>query len=174
MQVPSHEEKLSEAAFFLDVFEALQLRGESMTHGRTQQTEAAYLFSAILGAFYAALDQWHRRVGNHSAYQAFKKENPEIHGSTEQGGWRSTTVHLTHVAIAETQQAPTLAVDAHVKFGRSKLVERDDVPFANLQVHFPEYCVTYRGRSTPVLIFCREHLHSLRQLLSPGSPQGRK
>jgi hypothetical protein len=171
VQAHSHEEKLLEAAFFLEVFEALQLRGESMTHGRTQETEAAYLFSAILGAFYSALDQWHRRVGNHSAYQTFKKEHPEVHGNTEQDGWRSTTVHLKHVAIAETQQAATLAVDAHVKFGCSKLVERDDVPFANLQVHFPEYCVTYRGRSTPVLTFCREHLHSLRELLSPVSAQ---
>ena len=172
MQKPSYEEKLAEAAFFLDLLEALQLRDESMTHGRTQEAEAAYLFSAILGAFYAALDQWRHQVGSNRAYQAFKKQHPEIHGSSVQGGWRNTTVHLTHVPIAETQQVPTLGVDAHMKFQRSKLVERDDIWWTHLQVHLPEYRVTYRGNSAPVLAFCRKHLQSLRELLSATPPPG--
>ena len=165
MQGSSYDEKLEEAAFFLELFEALQLRDESMTSGRTKEEEAAYLFSAILGAFYSALDQWHRRVGNNRAYQEFKRQHPEIHGSAEQGGWRNITVHMAHVGISETQQSPTLALDAHVKFQRSKLVDRDDVPFARLEVHLPEYCVTYRGHATPILEFCREHLGVLRKFL---------
>jgi len=166
MQTPSYQEKLTEAAFFLDLFEVLQLRDESMTHGRTQEAEAAYLFSAILGAFYAALDQWRRQVKNHRRYDAFKKEHPEIHGNTEQGGWRSTTVHLMHVPIAETQQVPTLGIEAHIRIQRVKLVDREDLWWGNAQVHLLHYCVSYRGHSAPVLAFCRMHLESLRELFS--------
>lgn len=170
MPKPSYEEKLAEAAFFLDLFDALQLRDDSISHGRTQETEAAYLFSAILGAFYAALDQWNHQVGDNRAYQAFKKQHPEVHGSTEQGGWRNTTVHLKHVPISETQQVPTSSVDAYKKIQKSKLVEHDSAWWENSQVHLPEYRVDYRGRSLPVLDFCHNHLQSLREQLSAARP----
>jgi hypothetical protein len=164
--MPDAEIKLAEAAFFLDLFEALELREESFTPSHSQEAEASFLFSAVLGAFYAALDQWHRNIGNNKIYQAFKKLHPEIHGSTEQGGWRNLTVHLSHVAISETNLVPTLAMDLHVRVSRTKLGQCEDVPFAPIQVHRPEYCVNYRGQDKPVLEFCREHLVELRKLLS--------
>ena len=170
MPKPSYEEKLAEAAFFLDLFDALQLRDASMSPRRTLETEAAYLFSAILGAFYAALDQWNHQVGDNHAYQAFKKQHPEVHGNTKQGGWRSTTVHLKHVPISETQQVPTSSVDAYKKIQKFKLVERDNAWWENPQVHLPEYRVDYRGHSVPVLDFCRNHLQSLREQLSAARP----
>ena len=171
--MPSLVTKLDEASFFLTLLEALELRDESMTHEHSKEAEASFLFSAVLGSFYAALDQWHRNRRDHKVYQAFKKRHPEIHGSAEQGGWRNLTVHLAHVAISETRQVPTLGMDAHVRFNASKLVQRDDIPFAPLQVHLPQYCVEYRGHSRPVLALCREHYQVLLELFTGGrsSPQ---
>ena len=164
--MPDAKTKLAEAAFFLELFEALELRDESLTHSHSQETEASFLFSGVLGAFYAALDQWHRKTGNNKVYQDFKKRHPELHGNTEQGGWRNLTVHLSHVTISETNLVPTLALDLHVRVGRTKLGQCEDVPFAPVQVHRPEYCVNYRGQVRPVLVFCKEHLAELDKLLS--------
>lgn len=179
--MPDAETKLAEAAFFLELFEALELREESLTHSHSQEAEASFLFSGMLGAFYAALDQWHRKTGNNKVYQAFKKLHPEIHGSTEQGGWRNHTVHLSHVAISETNLVPTLALNFHIRVGRTKLGQCEDIPFAPVKVHRQEYCVNYRGQARPVLEFCQEHLAKLRKLLSgkakgvqKGSPKGVK
>jgi hypothetical protein len=167
--MPDTATKLAEAAFFLELFTALELREEPMTHTHSQEAEASYLFSAILGAFYAALAQWHRKTGNHKVYQAFKKLHTEIHGSTEQGGWRSLTVHLSHVAISETKLISTLALEAHVRASASKLAQCDDLPFAPIEVHLPQYCVSYRGQSKPVLAFCQEHYHVLQKLFAETS-----
>ena len=164
--MPNADIKLAEAAFFLELFDALQLREEPLTNSHSQGAEASFLFSAVLGAFYAALDQWHRKTRNNKAYQAFKRSHPEIHGSTGQGGWRNLTVHLSHVAISETNLVPTLAMDLHVRVGRTKLGQCEGVPFAPVQVHRPEYRVSYRGQQKPVLEFCREHLVELQTLLS--------
>jgi hypothetical protein len=164
--MPDAETKLAEASFFLELFEVLELREESLTHSHSQETEASFLFSGVVGAFYAALDQWHKKTGNNKVYQAFKKLHPEIHGSTEQGGWRNLTVHLSHVAISATNFVPTLALDLHVRVGRTKLGQCEDVPFAPVQVHRPEYCVHYRGQEKPVVEFCRQHLAELHGLLS--------
>jgi hypothetical protein len=167
-QMPSPEAKLAEAEFFLELFEALEFREESLTQKHSKEAEASFLFSATLGAFYAALDQWHKIIGDHKAYQSFKKRHPEVHGSTEQGGWRNLTVHLSHIDISETAFVPTLGFDAHVRISASKLGQSDHIPFAPFQVHLPQYCVSYRGQSKPVLEFCREHLLLLRQLFIQG------
>lgn len=157
--------KLAEATFFLELFEALELRDDSMSHEHSKEAEASYLFSAVVGAFYAALDQWHRKTGNNKAYQAFKRLHPEIHGSTAQDGWRSVTVHLSHVSISETQFVTTNGLEAAHRKNASKLAQNEEVFYAPIEVHLSQYCVAYRGQTVPVLKFSRDHYQVLKQFI---------
>ena len=94
--------KLAEAAFFIELLEATQERSESLTLGADLQTEAWYLFSAILNSFYSVLDQWRMsdRLNNEASYKAFVDQHPEIYSHSHSGGWRSTTVHVSHIHSA--------------------------------------------------------------------------
>lgn len=159
-----HTSKLTEAAFFLKLLEALELRNESMTHENSREVEASFLFSAVLNAFYSALHQWKKNAGNHAAYEAFKKEHPEIHASSQQHGWRNLTVHEAHVPISGVRTVPTFGLEAAYRVQASKLAQNEDTLFAPIQVHLTQFCVEYRGQSKPLLEFCSQHLAALKQL----------
>lgn len=52
----SSSRKLQEAAFFIELLDALQERGESLTHLEDVEAEASFLYAAILNAFYSVVE----------------------------------------------------------------------------------------------------------------------
>lgn len=158
--------KLAEAAFFIELFEATQERTESLTRGSDLETEASYLFSAIMNSFYSALDQWRDPATNKKGYEAFVKQNPEIYSHSHFGGWRSTTVHVCHIPITHAGYIPpkggevSLVFSAPPKLASTEIVEgRVDLTFS------PYYYVAYRGELKEVVSFARAHLHKLTVLI---------
>lgn len=168
--MPVANEKLREAAFFLELFQVAEQHDDPFTSGATQDEEASYLFGAILGSFYAALYQWHRQTRNNRAYQAFKLAHPEVHGSTEQGGLRSLTVHRRHVAMSKRATAQLTGAEANQMAQLSStLVEPVFYP-AGAVVHVARYYVQFRGAELAAHAFCSTHHETLQQLLVSHDP----
>lgn len=100
--------KIKEAAFFVELLQALEQRSDSLTHQGTASEEASYLFAAILNAFHACIDlladshQIDR--GKAGAIQAFRAHYPSIYlASMEEC---AKTVRRAHVVPAGGKYVP--------------------------------------------------------------------
>lgn len=163
--MPSLPPKLAEAAFFIELFEATEQRAESLTHNSDPKTEASYLFSAILGAFYAALDQWHRANRDKARYDAFTKKHAVIYGHSDRGGWRNTTVHVRHLEISHAGYIPNAGGRVTLVFGAPPKLA---TPLRPGQLVFtPSYYVEHSGKMVEVVSFSRAHLAELAALIEP-------
>ncbi|MBQ0922187.1 hypothetical protein KBW71_27475 [Hydrogenophaga aromaticivorans] len=159
--------KLKEAEFFIELFVATQERGESLTRNANLLEEASYLFSAIMNAFYSALDQWRTTTKNEVAYKEFVAKFPEIYSHSHHGGWRSTTVHVQHLPIAHSGYIPPKGGQVDLVFSHPpKLSDREKRKGSVDLVFHPRYYVEYRGEMKEVVAFSRKHLGELSRLLS--------
>lgn len=158
--------KLNEAAFFIELFAATQERSESLTRNTDLITEASFLFSAIMNAFYSALDQWKTTTKDVATYKAFIEKYPEIYSHSHFGGWRSTTVHVQHIPISHSGHVPPKGNQVDLVFSHSpKLAARESKP-GSVDLHFhPLYYVEYRGELKEVVAFSRKHLGEISVLL---------
>jgi hypothetical protein len=86
--------KLAEARFFLELLDALESRSSSLTNNASRQEESSYLLSAILNAFYSALEQA-KPIAGVEAIKEYKLTHPVIFNSKE--GLRNITVHERHI-----------------------------------------------------------------------------
>ncbi len=86
--------KLAEARFFLELLDALESRNLSLTNNASCQEESSYLLSAILNAFYSALEQA-KPIAGVEAIKEYKLAHPIIFNSKE--GLRNITVHERHI-----------------------------------------------------------------------------
>ncbi|MCX7258510.1 MAG: hypothetical protein NTZ64_17835, partial [Polaromonas sp.] len=108
--------KLAEAAFFIELFEATQERTESLTRTFDLETEASFLFSAIMNSFYSALEHWRNTTKYKPAYNTFVAKYPEIYSHSHFGGWRSTTVHVRHMSISYAGYIPPKGGEVNLVF----------------------------------------------------------
>lgn len=159
--------KLSEAAFFIELFEATQERTESLTRDSDLETEASFLFSAIMNSFYSALEHWSNTTKDKPAYNAFVKMYPEIYSHSHSGGWRSTTVHVRHMPITFSGYVPPKGREVPLVFkappklaSREVLEDRVDLRFQ------PLYYVEYKGELLEVVALSRKHLSELEKFIS--------
>lgn len=167
---PQHP-KLAEAAFFIELFEATQERTESLTRSSDLETEASYLFSAIVNAFYSALDQWRDPATNKKAREEFVKKNPEIYSHAHLGGWRSTTVHVQHIPITNAGYIPPKGGEVHLVFSAPPKLASKDIVEDRVDLKFsPCYYVEYKGELKEVVAFARAHLQNLTELIEPHEP----
>lgn len=70
----SSAQKLQEAAFFIELLHALEKRNEPLTNVDDSETEASFLYAAILNAFYSTVEIM-RKEGHHT--RDFKAKHPE-------------------------------------------------------------------------------------------------
>ncbi len=164
--MPFPHPKLNEAAFFIELFAATQERGESLTRSADLITEASFLFSAIMNAFYSALDQWKAATKDQTAYKAFVAKYPEIYSHSHFGGWRSTTVHVQHMSISHSGYIPSKGGQVDLVFSHSPKLAVKVSNKGSVDLHFhPLYYVDYRGELKEVIAFSSEHLSELAKLL---------
>lgn len=162
--------KLPEAAFFIELFEATQERTESLTRNFDLETEASFLFSAIMNSFYSALEHWKNNTKNKPAYNAFVEKYPEIYSHSHFGGWRSTTVHVRHMPITFAGYVPPQGGEVHLVFKAPPKLASRDVLEDKLDLRFqPLYYVEYKGELKEVVAFSRKHLSELASFIEPAS-----
>jgi hypothetical protein len=162
---PTHP-KLTEAAFFIELFEATQERKESLTYNGSREEEASFIFSAILNAFYSALDQWRSVTKKDTQYKHFVNNYPEIYSHSHYGGWRSTTVHVRHISISHTVYAPQKNGKVNLNFQVSPKLAEANTSENQVNLNFsPRYSVEYRGELHEVAAFSRFHLRELTELM---------
>jgi hypothetical protein len=81
----SSHRKLQEAAFFIELLHALQERGTSLTHLDDSESEASFLYAAVLNAFYSVVEIM-RKEGYDT--RPFKALHPMIYADGSKGGER--------------------------------------------------------------------------------------
>lgn len=162
--------KLDEAAFFIELFEATQERVESLTRNVSLEEEASFLFSAVLNAFYSAIEQWRSHIKDKAAYHAFVENNPEIYSHSHKGGWRSTTVHVSHVRISYAGYIPPKGGEVNLEFVPPPKLASPKILNDEVDLKFaPYYYVDYRGQRREVAALSREHLSELRDFMEQHS-----
>ena len=161
--------KLSEAAFFIELFEATQERTESLTRDFDLETEASFLFSAIMNSFYSAIEHWRNTTKDKPAYNAFTERYPEIYSHSHFGGWRSTTVHVRHMPITYAGYVPPKGGEVHLVLSAPpKLASREIIEDRVDLCFQPLYYVEYRGDLKEVVEFSRRHLSELAAFIEPA------
>lgn len=158
--------KLREAKFFLELLETLEERVDSLTNSENPIEEASFLLSAVSNAFYSALDQW-RKQNKHKQkqYQDFSRAYLEIYGSSDQSGWRNTTVHVSHVQVSTAGYIPPRGDAINFNFRQKpKLVSEN--PPRTIRFRFgPKFYFLHQGKEIHALEYCYQHLYAFRKFL---------
>ena len=158
----SSQRKLQEVAFFIELLHALQERGSSLTHLDDSESEASFLYAAILNAFYSVVEVM-RKEGYDT--RPFKAQHPMIYTDGSKGGERAKTVHLSHTEVDLAGYEPPPGSQVVLTFRRPpKLVPpTPKVPGRVDLVFKPEYYffVELLGRRVNALEFCERHYSEL-------------
>ncbi|WP_417518374.1 hypothetical protein [Marinobacter sp.] len=159
--------KMKEAKFFLELLEALEKRVDSLTNLESPSEEASFLLSAISNAFYSALDQWRKQnKSRQSQYQEFARRYPEIYGSDRQGGWRNTTVHVSHVQVSTAGYIPPPGNSVNFDFRDEPKLGPHYAPGAcNIRLG-PQFYFSHGGKEIHALEFCYEHFYALQKFIT--------
>lgn len=154
----SSRRKLQEAAFFIELLHALQERGSSLTHLEDCESEASFLYAAILNAFYSVVEVM-RKEGYDT--RIFKAEHPMIYADGSKGGERAKTVHLGHTEVDLAGYEPPPGNQVTITFRKSpKLVSPPKRDSDRVDCIFtPEYYfyVELLGGRVSALDFCEHH-----------------
>jgi hypothetical protein len=160
----SSARKLQEAQFFIELLHALEERGESLTHGANPESEASFLYAAILNAFYSVISVMKEAEG--ADVSVFTSQHPAIYAHGSKGGERAKTVHLKHVEVAQAGYVPPPGGNLVLTIRRTpKLAPPRSEDAANLVLRLVPYyyfSVELLGRDVRALEFCEEHLQELR------------
>ncbi len=158
----SSHRKLQEAAFFIELLHALQERGSSLTHLEDCDSEASFLYAAILNAFYSVVEVM-RKEGYDT--RIFKAEHPMIYADGSKGGERAKTVHLSHTEVDLAGYEPPPGNQVNITFRKApKLVPPPKREPGRVDLIFtPEYYfyVELLGRRVNALDFCEYHYSEL-------------
>lgn len=164
-------DKLNEAAFFIELLEATENRSDTLTKGHSLEAEASYLLSAVLNAFYSAIDPWGRIKANQVKSKEFQNLYPEIYSHSHHGGWRSTTVHVKHLQV-EHHKPEEPSGNLLLLFGpKPKLSQQSVNPDGTLNLKIsPRFSLKYRGKWYYAAQFAKQHLAHLAHIIEPEHP----
>ena len=111
--------KIEEAAFFLELLDAVSQRKRPLTNSGSTKKEVSFLFSAILNAFYSAMAIM--RDEENINVSTLRAENPEIYERAKNGGERAKTVHVSHTLPAHAGYIPPKG-GVHFNFRKAPLL----------------------------------------------------
>ena len=158
----SSSKKLEEAAFFLELLHALEERGEPLTHIDNAESEASFLYAAILNSFYSTVE-----IMDKEGFKTkeFRVKHPSIYAYGSKGGERAKTVHISHTEPANSFYEPPRGNQVHLRFRNTprlvpaplKVAGRADLVFKR---EFNFY-IQLEGRNFHALSFCEQHLDEL-------------
>ena len=145
--------KLDEAAFFLELLDALDQRKRPLTHAPNAALEASYLLSAILGALSGALDQA-KPIAGVAAVVAYKKSIPSVFDGKD--ALRNMTIHERHVDVAFSGYIPPSGQAVNFSFRHVPLLveeERKAIAGVILQMG-PSHYIEVDGVLREIVGFC--------------------
>lgn len=125
----SSARKLEEAKFFLELFDALDQRHQSLTNECTTEKEASFLFSAILNSFYSTVAIMRDEEG--IDVKPFVEAHPEVYARAKDGGERAKTVHVAHTDIVFSGYIPPKLKYPVILRPKPRLIEESE----NLETH---------------------------------------
>ena len=161
----SSSRKLQEAAFFIELLDALQERGESLTHLEDVEAEASFLYAAILNAFYSVVEIM--RVEGYDT-RAFKAAHPVVYADGSKGGERAKTVHISHTEVDLAGYEPSPAGEVNFIFRQPpKLIPPPVSTPGRVDLVFKSeyyFHVSLLGRRVNALDFCHMHYFKLCEL----------
>lgn len=158
--------KLTEARFFLDLFDVLEERKRSLTDVASSSEEASFLLSAILNALYSSLEQAKPAIGVEAVVK-YKSEHAKIFRGN--GGLRNITVHERHVGVDFSGYIPSLgnAVNFDLRL-TPKLVKEAEAArspgIVNISLG-PDFYVEVDGNLVNISDLCYQQYYSLRNFL---------
>lgn len=157
----SSRRKIEEAAFFIELLHTLQDRGKPLTHAGDPDSEASFLYAAILNAFYSVVETMKEAEGIDT--QPFRAKHPEIYAPGKKGGERAKTVHLGHTEAAPISYQPsTNLVFRRVPRLVAEAKAANPTPRTTLVFKKSFYFyVELAGKNVNALEFCEKHLSAL-------------
>lgn len=155
--------KIEEARFFVELIEALEERGESLTHDADPASEASFLFAAALNAFYGAAVMLYETEGrSREAVRHFMGTHPDVYGHGE--GTRAITVHKRHVETTTVGYIRPPANQANAFFSkRPKLAPALEPGVFVVGRGYFYIVLSPSGREVRIRDFCLEHLGAICQ-----------
>ena len=153
--------KLKEAHFFIELLEALEKRGDSLTNVAPPIEEASFLLSAILNSFYSTIELLKDIVGKEQIAK-FKSSFPIFYNRADkdgdQPGLRNLTVHVRHVEVDHEGYKPPIGrVNLNLR-QEPKLIQRKTGVNLNLAPYFYLMVDNDLKRMTEL---CYEHYYEL-------------
>ena len=156
----SSAKKLQEAAFFIELLQALEERGASLTRCDDPALEASFLFAAILNAFYSTIAMMEHEGVN---AKAFRAAHPAIYAHGR--GERAKTVHKAHVETAHSGYIPPRGDNVVLTFRRQpRLAPVKESTPGHVDLHFraEHYMhIELMDLKVHALQFCEGHLAEL-------------
>jgi len=134
----------------------------SLTHLEDSESEASFLYAAILNAFYSVVEIM-RKEGYDT--RPFKGQHPTIYADGSKGGERAKTVHLSHTEVDLAGYEPPRGSQVNLTFRRPpKLAPsptRQPGRFDLVFKHEYYFYVELLGRRVNALEFCERHYSEL-------------
>lgn len=155
------ETKLQEAKFFLELLDALEQRGNSLTSVASAKEEASFLLSAILNSFYSVTEHAKAIVGAERVKQ-FKSKFPLFYAGKE--GLRNITVHQKHIGTDHEGYIPPAGDRVRIDFrSEPKLIKQNKIP--GRLVFVPYYYVIINNELVRIIELCYDHYYQLQKFV---------
>jgi len=162
-------EKLEETKFFLELLDALEKRGESLTNNGDTEKEASYILSAILNGFYSVTElAKETNKEKVSDIKAFKKDNPIIYAGSGKGGLRNTTVHVKHINIDHSGYIPPKGNEINFNYKKKpKLIVEEQNNTNDIKINLVPYFYIEVDKSMKrVVELADNHYYELNNFIS--------
>lgn len=159
----SSHRKVEEARFFIELIDALEERGESLSHVADASSEASFLFAAVLNAFYGAAAMLYETEGHSKpTVRAFTRQYPDVYG--HHVGTRAVTVHKRHVETTTTGYIRPPGNQSNAYFTkRPKLAPPHEPSVVVVGRGYFYTVLSPSGREVRTRDFCLDHLGAIRQ-----------
>ena len=161
------EEKLNEAKFFLELFDTLEKRSDSLTNNFSIEAEASYILSAILNSFYSVTELAGGK--QNPKVKSFRyKEHPSIYAGSGKGGLRNTTVHVRHISADHLGYIPPKGDSINFNMKRTaKLVEEQQNNKAGIAFNIgPYFYLKIGGKYQRITELLESHFKELKTFIN--------
>ncbi|MFO1419512.1 MAG: hypothetical protein U1F59_00835 [Candidatus Competibacteraceae bacterium] len=148
--------KLKEAQFFIELLEALEKRGDSLTNVVPPVEEASFLLSAILNSFYSVTEHA-KSIISLDKVQEFKDSFPLFYKGRQ--GLRNMTVHEKHIGVDHEGYKPPIG-KVSFSFRPEPKLSKHKTGTANLSL-VSYFYLEVDGEFKRITELCYEHYYKL-------------
>lgn len=161
-------DKLEEAKFFLELFDALEQRGKPLANNSSIEREASFIFSAILNGFYSVTELAKNNGTRNADVQTFKDNHPLFYAGSGRGGLRNTTVHVKHIDIDHAGYIPPKGDTINFNFKDTpKLIRDEKANEDGVVLKFtPYFYIEVNGDMKRVMELANNHYYEIKKFVA--------